>query len=69
MKQILFVDDEPLILEALQRSLSPMYRKWNMRFANGGAEALGLLAETPADVVISDMRMPESNDGGRATAQ
>jgi HD-like signal output (HDOD) protein len=61
MKQILFVDDEPFILEALQRSLYSMRDAWKMRFANGGAEALKLMAEHPADVVVSDMRMPEMN--------
>ena len=59
MKGILFVDDEPLILEALERSLSPMNREWHMRFACCGAEALEQLEEEPADVVISDMRMPQ----------
>ena len=61
MKRILFVDDEPLILEALQRSLYPMHREWEMRFASSGAEALRVLAEWPADVVVSDMRMPQMN--------
>ena len=60
MKAILFVDDEPLILEALERSLSPMNREWHMRFAvlrRGGVGTV--LEEEPADVVIfDDMRMP-----------
>ncbi len=33
MKQILFVDDEPFILEAMQRSLYSMESGWKMRFA------------------------------------
>jgi HD-like signal output (HDOD) protein len=57
----LFVDDEPMILEALERSLYSMRKEWDMRFAGGGAEALELLAEWPADVVVSDMRMPQMN--------
>jgi len=61
MKQILFVDDEPFILEALKRTLNTMHREWDMRFANSGAEALKLMADRPADVVISDMRMPQMN--------
>jgi HD-like signal output (HDOD) protein len=61
MKQVLFVDDEPLVLEGLQRMLFNMRREWDMRFAGSGGEALRLMAETPADVVVSDMRMPEMN--------
>ncbi len=38
-----------------------MHREWNMRFANSGVEALKLLAEWTADVVVSDMRMPQMN--------
>ncbi len=61
MKQILFVDDEPFILEAMQRSLYSLESGWKMRFAHSGAEALRLMAQSPADVVVSDMRMPEMN--------
>ena len=31
---------------------------WEMRFALGGREALDMMAREPADIVISDMRMP-----------
>ena len=61
MKRVLFVDDEPLVLEGLQRMLFNMRREWEMRFAHGGHEALRMMAEAPADVVVSDMRMPEMN--------
>ena len=61
MKQILFVDDEPMILEALERTMSVMSREWTMRFAGSGTEALKLLEEKPADAVVSDMRMPYMN--------
>jgi HD-like signal output (HDOD) protein/ActR/RegA family two-component response regulator len=61
MKRVLFVDDEPLVLAGLQRMLFNMRRDWDMRFAGGGQEALRMLAEAPADVVVSDMRMPEMN--------
>lgn len=55
---ILFVDDEVNILSGLRRMLWPMRETWDMRFAPGGAEALRALADRPADVVVSDMRMP-----------
>lgn len=48
-------------MEGLQRMLFNMRREWDMRFAGSGGEALRLMAETPADVVVSDMRMPEMN--------
>ncbi len=59
--QILFVDDEPRILEGLKRMLRPMRRDWEMSFANGGKEALAFLEHTAVDVVVSDVRMPVIN--------
>jgi HD-like signal output (HDOD) protein len=58
MKRILFVDDESAVLEGLRNVLRPLRARWHMRFANGGPEALHALAAEPADVVVSDMRMP-----------
>jgi len=58
MKRILFVDDEPRILEGLQRTLRPQRKLWEMAFANGGREALTALESEPFDVVVTDMRMP-----------
>lgn len=56
--RILFVDDEPLLLDGLQRSLRPLRKEWNAAFAGGGEEALDLLAREPFDVIVTDMRMP-----------
>ena len=58
MKKILFVDDEPNILEALSRMLFPMRKEWSMSFACGGEAALKLLGEEEFDVLVSDLRMP-----------
>jgi len=58
MKRILFVDDEPLILEGLQNLLRKNRRKWDMNFAVGGEAALALLQTQSFDVLVSDMRMP-----------
>ena len=58
MKTILFVDDEPLVLRGLERSLSGQLKEWDMRFVTSGAKALDALAAGPCDVVVSDMRMP-----------
>ncbi len=59
MKQILFVDDEPILLDGLKRSLRSMRNEWSMTFAGSGEEALKVLEQTPFDVVVSDMRMPK----------
>jgi HD-like signal output (HDOD) protein len=61
MKRILFVDDEPNVLQGLQRLLRSQRGEWTMAFAPGGAEALALLESTPFDVVVSDMRMAPMN--------
>ncbi len=59
MKHILFVDDEPRVLEGLQNLLRRYRRKWEMSFAPGGPAALELLKAQAFDVIVSDMRMPE----------
>lgn len=58
MKQLLFVDDEPKLLDGLKRSLRSMRHEWNMTFVSSGEEALKALEQAPFDVVVSDMRMP-----------
>ncbi|MCX6621468.1 MAG: response regulator [Acidobacteria bacterium] len=58
MKRILFVDDEPRILEGFERLLRPQRTTWEMTFASSGQEALGALAAGAFDVIVTDMRMP-----------
>ncbi|HYU15649.1 MAG TPA: HDOD domain-containing protein [Candidatus Acidoferrum sp.] len=58
MKRILFVDDEPAVLEGLRNLLRKQRRQWDMAFALGGKAALEELEKEPFDVVVSDMRMP-----------
>ena len=57
-KKIVFVDDEPNILDGLRRMLRSLRNEYDMYFADGGREALDLMAKERIDVVISDMRMP-----------
>jgi HD-like signal output (HDOD) protein len=57
-KKIVFVDDEPNILDGLRRMLRSLRADYDMYFAAGGREALELMAKDRFDVVISDMRMP-----------
>ena len=56
--EILFVDDEPLILEGLKRMLRPLRDRWEMHFVDSGPKALELMEQKPINVVVSDMRMP-----------
>ncbi|MEM7199675.1 MAG: response regulator [Planctomycetota bacterium] len=56
--RILFVDDEPQVLNGLRRCLRDMRDEWEMSFAGGGDEALAMLEAAPFDVVVSDMQMP-----------
>jgi putative nucleotidyltransferase with HDIG domain len=58
MIRIVFVDDELNLLQGMRRSLHAMRSDWNMDFALSGAEALTMLKTAPADVIVSDMRMP-----------
>jgi YesN/AraC family two-component response regulator len=58
MKRILFVDDEPELLESLERLLHPMQDRWKMTFARCGTEALAWLEAQPFDVLVTDVRMP-----------
>lgn len=58
-KRVLFVDDEPNILEGLRHLLHRQRSKWEMLFVQSGKEALEILARQPIDVIVSDMRMPE----------
>ncbi len=57
-KKILFVDDEPGVLDYLRRTLRSKRAEWEMEFAGSGPEALALMAAKPYDVVAADMRMP-----------
>jgi HD-like signal output (HDOD) protein len=55
---VLFVDDEPLVLQGLQRMLHGERQNWAMRFVRSGAEALQLMEKEVFDAVVSDLRMP-----------
>lgn len=59
MIRILFVDDEPRVLDGLRRTLRPMRNKWQMSFIDGGKKALECLSEHAFDVLVTDMQMPE----------
>ena len=58
MKRLIFVDDEPRVLQGLQRQLHDMRREWDMKFVDSGATALEIMARQPAEVIVTDMMMP-----------
>jgi HD-like signal output (HDOD) protein len=57
--QVLFVDDDPLVLLGLRRMLRSERNQWVTQFATRGSEALALLDDFDFDVVLSDMQMPD----------
>src|SRR5262245_33429753 len=58
-KRILFVDDEPMLLELYQAMFQSMGSEWETTVARSGKEALAMMECAPCDVIISDMRMPD----------
>jgi len=55
-RRILVVDDEPQITRVLRTSLSS--QGYDIRIANDGETALEILKDWPADLVITDLSMP-----------
>jgi HD-like signal output (HDOD) protein len=58
VKTLLFVDDEPRVLQGLQRQLRPMRNEWEMNFVASGSDALAFMATHLVDIIVSDMMMP-----------
>lgn len=58
-RKLLFVDDDPLMLDALKRCLR---RHFEAEFTADPVSAIRILRENgPYAVVVSDIRMPEAN--------
>ena len=69
--RILFVDDEPALLQGVERALRPARADWQCAFVDTPAAALDLLQHSTFQVVVSDMQMPGMNGAeflARATA-
>ncbi len=56
-QRILVVDDEPQIARVLRRGLSA--RGYEVQTAADGEDALGTFSQWPADLVITDLSMPQ----------
>ncbi|MBQ7197052.1 MAG: response regulator [Synergistaceae bacterium] len=58
MKTILLVDDDAVMIRTLREGLSTSYK---VLPANGGANALKILARVKPDLILLDYEMPEMN--------
>lgn len=63
-EQVLFIDDDNVLLDGLRRLLRHMRSEWDITFCSSGVKALEMMQQRCFDVVVSDMRMPEL-DGAR----
>ncbi len=58
---IMFVDDEPAVLDALRRVLHDHAKQWAMTFVQSGEEAWQRLLREEYDAVVADIKMPGLN--------
>lgn len=56
--RILFVDDEPILLEGMRRMMWFRRGEWDGEYAKCAEEAMEILRETPIDAIVSDLDMP-----------
>lgn len=59
--RILFVDDEPSVLNGLRRALKKKAAAWTMVFQSDPEQAVRDHAAAPYDIVVTDMAMPKLN--------
>ena len=57
-QRILFIDDEPNVLDAYRRSLRGECQDWLMEFASCAFEAWHRIQTEPFDAIVTDVRMP-----------
>ncbi|MCG8512255.1 MAG: response regulator, partial [Rhodospirillales bacterium] len=57
--RILFVDDEPNVLDAIRRELRSRSADWDMAFFSSPVEALECHKTSSFDVAVTDLKMPK----------
>ena len=57
-RRVLFIEDEPALRISYERFFRP---RFDMTFASSGSEAMARLEGTPPDVVVLDMRLPDTD--------
>lgn len=58
-RNLLFVDDEPMVLQGYRRMMRELRREWKAEFVDHANKAIEKLEESPVELIISDMVMPE----------
>lgn len=56
--RVLFVDDEPIILELIKMAVASEAGDWSASYVQTGEEALTLLEQQSFEVVVSDLHLP-----------
>lgn len=56
--RVLFVDDQPVILELIQLTVRAMQEEWETCFAHSAEEALDCLSKAAYGLVVTDMHLP-----------
>lgn len=67
-RRILFVDDDPAVLNTIRKAEQKYSDQWESIFASSVREALVLLSQLQIDVVVTDLRMP-GTDGAALLEQ
>lgn len=60
-QKILFVDDEPHFLNAIERMLHSYQSKWDLDFATNVGEAYNKALNNNYDAIVSDITMPQKS--------
>jgi len=60
-RRILFVDDEPKVLQGLQRTLRDQTDEWDITFASSATEATERIAQSGYNAALLDVKMPGKN--------
>lgn len=60
-RRVLFVDDEPALLQMYKTIFHREREDWQMDFVESGSHALELIQSNNYDAIVSDMRMPQIN--------